>query len=354
MNFDLPLDRIAKLARADSVSVVETVQSLWSGYGVIVRVDLRSGVDSQRAIVKIVCPPDVLEHKYGWTSDVSHNRKLSSYGNEIRWYQTASKHCGTDAYVPEILAADKSSANSSLENQGSLLILEDLNAAGFNLRRTRVSDAQVDACLKWLANFHATFLVDTSDAKTELPANDHGLWPIGTYWHLRTRPQEFESMEEGPLRLAASKIDAKLNAARFQTLVHGDAKLANFCFSQSDRVAAVDFQYVGGGCGMKDVAYFISSCFHEDECERKEQALLSDYFAHLRHAVQKQDASQTAQGFVAQKGSIQFEHVETEWRELYPVAWADFYRFLAGWSPGHWKMHGYSWRVTQKVLAEMV
>jgi hypothetical protein len=26
-------------------------------------------------------------------------------------------------------------------------------------------------------------------------------------------------------------------------------------------VAALDFQYVGGGCGMKDVAFFVDSAF---------------------------------------------------------------------------------------------
>ena len=74
-------------------------------------------------------------------------------------------------------------------------------------------------------------------------------------------------MQNADLKKAAQGIDKRLQSARFQTLVHGDAKLANFCFSDVGQVAAVDFQYVGKGCGMKDVAYFISSCFNEEDCE---------------------------------------------------------------------------------------
>ena len=42
--------------------------------------------------------------------------------------------------------------------------------------------------------------------------------------------------------------------------------------------------------------------------------------------------------------------LEEDWRALYPVAWTDFYRFLKGWSPGHWKIHGYSARMTRAAL----
>merc|ERR1719373_100887 len=86
----------------------------------------------------------------------------------------------------------------------------------------------------------------------------------------------------GGLKARAAEIDARLNAAKYQTFVHGDAKLANFCFSQDDsRVAAVDFQYVGGGCGMKDVAYFMG-CFSDGDGFRDKEGLVDFYFEQLR------------------------------------------------------------------------
>lgn len=113
----------------------------------------------------------------------------------------------------------------------------------------------VELCLKWLANFHATFINE------ELA----GLWQTDTYWHLATRPDELAVTDNPALKQAAVAIDAKLNSCRYKTFVHSDAKVANFCFStDSKMVAAVDFQYVGGGCGMKDVICLLGSCLDED------------------------------------------------------------------------------------------
>jgi thiamine kinase-like enzyme len=147
-------------------------------------------------------------------------------------------------------------------------------------------------------------------------------------------------MDEGKLKEAASLLDKTLSDAPFQTIVHGDAKLANFCFSaDGKKVAAVDFQYVGGGCGMKDVAYFIGSCLDEHECERLEQILLDAYFDALQKALANQ------------RPTVDAKAVEAIWRPLYAVAWTDFYRFLEGWSPGHWKIHSYSERLANEVVA---
>ena len=208
------------------------------------------------------------------------------------------------------------------------IVLEDLDVH-FPVRKQQLSLSEVKVCLKWLANFHAVYL-------NQKP---HGLWEIGTYWHLDTRPDELEKLNDFELKNAAHLIDQKLNASPFQTFVHGDAKLANFCFSKDGKsVSAVDFQYVGGGCGMKDVAYFVGSCMYEEDCERLEDQVLDFYFTELGKA------------FKLKKGIIDFDALEQNWRDLYPFAWTDFHRFLKGWSPGHWKINSYSERLARKVL----
>ena len=56
-------------------------------------------------------------------------------------------------------------------------------------------------------------------------------------------------------------------------------------------------------------------------------------------------------GFLDSIGSdVCLDELEADWRPLYRVAWADFHRFMKGWSPGHWKLSDYSERVTREVI----
>jgi len=157
------------------------------------------------------------------------------------------------------------------------------------------------------------------------------VWPIGTYWFLATRPDEWTKMQNCELKDAAQLIDSRLNNARYQTLLHGDAKLANFCFSKNtQKVAAVDFQYTGRGCGIKDLIYLLGSCFDSEGLYIHAQDMVDHYFDILIKALSKSFAS------------IELTALEQEWRGLIAFAWADFERFLLGWSPGHQKSNAYS------------
>ena len=49
---------------------------------------------------------------------------------------------------------------------------------------------------------------------------------------------------------------------------------------------------------------------------------------------------------------VQACRVCDNWRDLYAIAWTDFYRFLAGWMPDHPKTHAYTRQLASQALAE--
>ena len=140
--------------------------------------------------------------------------------------------------------------------------------------------------------------------------------------------QNFDTREYIDWEQREKDFDQVVKNAKYKTIIHGDAKLANFCFGKkAGKVAVLDFQYVGAGCGMKDVAYFLGSCLESDELQQKEPSLLHFYFQALHQSLQ------------STKSTLNFNSLEEEWRALYPFACADFARFLLGWSPYHKKLN---------------
>ena len=228
---------------------VERLQSLWDGYGEIVRARLRD----RAVIAKNVRAPAN-----------AHPRKKRSYEVEREFYLRWAARCDERCRVAKLVG-----------HRGSIMVLEDLGS----------ERAELATCVDWLAAFHLRFL----------GAPPAGLWKIGTYWHLATRQDELAAMRDQDLKRRASDLDRALREARFQTIVHGDAKPENFLGD-----AAVDFQYAGGGPGIVDVAYLLYG-------ERDESRHLRTYLAKLPADVAK------------------------EWGALYDTARDDFRRFLDGW-----------------------
>ncbi len=309
---------VLKETGATEIAGQEIIQNLWSGYGKMLRVYLRGvKAHSHAVVVKDIQLSKKDNHPRGWNTDIGHQRKLKSYQVEKYWYENYADL--SKSRLPNCLGVEETSDRI-------FILLEDLDEAGFPKRRQKLNWEEFSACLEWLAIFHVSFL--NHEPK--------GIWPVGTYWHLDTRPNELEALKDKDLKAVATKIDAKLNQSQFKTFVHGDAKLANFCFSETGEVAGVDFQYVGGGCGIKDVAYFVGSCLSENECERLENKILDTYFDYFHAATGQKN-----------------KELEDDWRSLYRIAWADFHRFLKGWSPEHWKINSYSERITKDVIKSL-
>lgn len=280
---------VLEVTGARGIAGATRIQSLWGGCGDLLRVSLRGGT-AESVVLKSIRLPSPSPHER-----VSHERKRRSYLVEAAFYRQWARRCPPEARVPAGLG-------ERFDDERGMLLLEDLDGAGYPERRPARRGRELDACLDWLAAFHATFL----------GAAPEGLWPVGTYWQLETRREELERMADRALAGAADELHRALRGARFQTLVHGDAKPANFCFTPGgDTAAAVDFQYVGGGPGVRDVAYLLHGA-PADLVAHGLDRYLAGFTARLSNEV---DAAAAAE----------------ECRALFPVATRDFERFLSGW-----------------------
>ncbi|TDP01220.1 phosphotransferase [Marinomonas balearica] len=321
---------IKRALKAKYVDRIESIQTLWSGYGEIVRYRVHeSGVigepDPHYVILKSIRLDKVNEHPRGWQSHHAHERKLRSYDMEANWYENWSSRCSKSERVAQCYGVWRS-------DDAIYILMEDLDASHYSVRKVKLAVHECLAVLDWLANFHARFL------GIENRTDSFDLWQRGTYWHLSTRPDEWHAMTDSLLKEHANRIDSAMEGATYKTLLHGDAKVANFCFSADlNQVAAVDFQYVGVGIGVQDVAYFLGSCLSEENLSENLSFLLEHYFGELsRCLVARGESPDSA------------EKVVMEWDALFVVAWADFHRFILGWSPEHAKNTAFSRNMATK------
>lgn len=118
-------DLVLRACGASSLRVGAKIQTLWSGYGEIVRLHLE-GCDRPSVVVKHVKFPEEAQHPGGWNTDRSHMRKVRSYQVETHWYQNYSTN--PSCRIPACLAACS-------HGDEMLIVLEDLDVAGYDQRR---------------------------------------------------------------------------------------------------------------------------------------------------------------------------------------------------------------------------
>jgi hypothetical protein len=310
-------NKILDVTNSKSISSIAQVQKLWSGYGSLLRFFLNDG-DHKSVIVKYIDLSTTKQHPKGWNSKTSHQRKVNSYKVEINFYKNYNFLRNINSYFPKYIY-------SEFNEDKIIIILEDLGDLGFTKVVNNPNDNEINLCLKWLAEFHSR----------AFNTQNNGIWKIGSYWHLDTRQDEFKKMASSKLKELASKINTKLNSAKFKTIIHGDAKTANFCFTKdSSKVAAVDFQYVGYGSPVKDLIYFLGSALDENELFHNFHNYKDLYYSHLEQSV----------------NDLDFKSLKLEIEELWKFAFADFERFLLGWMPEHKKLTKFSNIITQEVI----
>lgn len=279
----------AKGLRATSCKVT---QNLWAGYGTISELQAIPSSDSnanpQPLVMKCVTPPTKNEQDEGYL------RKLISYEVEQYFYSELAASLPAGTGVSQCLGT---STHGLGEQKSMTMILTDLRlrypVAGE--KRTELSDAQAYAALTWLANFHGFWWKQRKSftqaslrlaplEETRRPKRDDGgsVWLNGGYSYLATRKKEYASLKANaeesewsrklckPLSpsgksfaelvaFVLSPAEPSEQASPFETLVHGDVKPENlFTSAAHDRVAFFDFQYVGIGLGVSDLAKFMT------------------------------------------------------------------------------------------------
>jgi hypothetical protein len=257
--------------------------------GNIYEVIATGGSGGQVMIVKYIEPRLGDSNK----KDLGDQRKFDSYVVEATFFETYAldflQHDGI--CIPTPLKVER-------EGTKTIICMSRLENATMN----NVDDGVI----QWLANFHA------ATWHKDYP----GLQPIGSYWHLDTRPDEYNSMPthgwEGRLKRAARAIDDFLKRDSLQCLIHGDAKDANV-MSSNGQVAMCDFQYCGRGSPTVDVAYFLVSSVSPHEQER----LVDLYFVTL-----------------CKKLSPELRPTRKQFDNNLGLAYCDYARFMSGW--GFW------------------
>jgi hypothetical protein len=262
------------------------------------------------------------------------------------------------------------SIDSSANTNATAMIMTDLRqsfpVAGE--KRSELSEKQVYAAIDWLASFHGFWWDKVNSFDRSILCRppleqfeqikstvwNEGVWLNGGYTYLATRGDEYLDLSSSRSEWSAllcsplgslegqpsiAEIVAMFLApsytgsgpiSEYETLIHGDVKSENLFTTRSgDAVAFFDFQYVGLGLGVCDLAKLFTCSLPEqmlslgtsptDGAELKmgsgEKQLLRHYLEKLREVSGKK---------------YEWEVFIRHWE----IALVDWLRFQASW--GFW------------------
>lgn len=285
------------------------LQTLWAGYGHICSITARAltdqaaehlselcGVEPRAAgatyplILKLISPPS----RGARQQDEGHLRKMLSYEVEQTFYSDVVPLLGDGIAVAKCLASTRQMKGENGESELDGLqatIMVDLSpkfpvSGG---KRSALGSTQVHSALEWLAGFHGRswgLLPDSLDRYILPPLQEHdkrsqctghknisrGLWLNGGYTYLATRRKEYASLGEDTqsewskalcetwpgCSMSVAEMAACFLTPRgrpVESYIHGDVKSENLFTTRSgNEVAFFDFQYVGLGLGVCDLA----------------------------------------------------------------------------------------------------
>ncbi|OTA23215.1 hypothetical protein BTJ68_14329 [Hortaea werneckii EXF-2000] len=247
------------------------LQRLWAGYGHICHIEA-APVDNGRTtdggtlssfILKLVSPPPTSSSQTSSsTEDEGHLRKLISYQVEQYFYTHLAASLPADVAVAACEGSihHQPSAGDDGEENGAqptiALMLEDLRE-GFPIageKRTALEEQHVFAALDWLAKFHG-YLATRRKEYADLLEDADSEWSSAL---CRPVPSVDASLAELVAQVLSPNVSSQATSSAisaYETLIHGDVKSENlFANTEGSAVAFFDFQYVGMGLGVCDLA----------------------------------------------------------------------------------------------------
>lgn len=302
---------IARLMLAHSSLELEilscrTIQTLWAGYGVICHLTVRprtqntanhlsniygknsAGMNSTYPLIlKLISPPSTNSQNEG----EGHLRKMLSYQVEQFFYTRIAPDLDTDVPVAKCISSTMDIPKRDPELEGLMgIILADLrpNYPIAGEKRSVLNKNQVFGALTWLAHLHSSWNLSENQEYILPPLEEYsrrrqgdkrsGVWLNGGYTYLATRRSEYDSLKqdtgsEWSERLctpfyglgSGSSSIAEMAAAVLtprgrpcESLIHGDVKSENLFTTEQGEVAFFDFQYVGLGLGVCDLAKLLT------------------------------------------------------------------------------------------------
>ncbi|KAI0096714.1 kinase-like domain-containing protein [Nemania sp. FL0031] len=283
------------------------LQSLWAGYGQVCELTARakdaaaarrmretygdigvSGEGKQHEtyafILKLIAPPTTSSR----AEDEGHLRKIMSYEVEQNFYGSIALRLGRDLPMARCIAVTLGKPGSDTPEGLTATLMTDLRpkypVAGE--KRAVLNEAQIHGALDWLSTFHRKsrgilplpsqelLLPPLEEAERRRRGDVPGssVWLNGGYTYLATRRKEYASLAAdsdsewssalcepvSPYGQSIAEMVANVLTPRgreHETLIHGDVKSENlFTTDSGSEVAFYDFQYVGLGLGVCDLA----------------------------------------------------------------------------------------------------
>jgi len=200
------------------------------------------------------------------------------YRNEVRFYTDLAD--GLSVVVPECLYGTVSDDSTSFT-----LVLEDLAPAKQGDQIEGATDDQIVLAVENLAGLHAPRWGDPSLLDIDWLQSSGG--EAVAYVELFTPMfiDRYQHRLSDRARTVFEEFGAKSAAwierePATRTLVHGDYRLDNLMFASTyggAPVSAVDWQTIGVGCGLRDVAYLLGNSAEPDDRRRHEDEALDRY-----------------------------------------------------------------------------